>query len=401
MNIELREYEKITFAQDNKAKKMTDNEINAKYERGEHRIVTEQGAIKLDLINSIFEKEKYNLRPEFQRRITWDTKKRSKLIESFIMNIPVPPVFLYEENFSSYVVMDGLQRISAIMEFYNNNYALSGLEEWSELNGKKYKELPEKIQEGIDRRQLSVITLLKESAEDEMTADTMKKMVFERLNTGGVQLQDQEIRNALYAGKFNDFCIKMSENKTFKALWGLENVKGTEESEGTDLDDEEALSAAKNKLYRRMYDVELVLRYFTMRNVENYSGKLSRCLDNYLNYANGYDDNKIKELREIFEKTIQKAYALFGEKAFCIYRTGKGWSSSPQNMVYDAMMLALSDKQVGSCKLNEDVQQNIDKLADFYSDNAGNFNGKKQSKVDIVTRANLLNEFILKELAAK
>lgn len=116
MDIEIKDFEKQKIViQSEKKKTMTDSEINEKYAIGEQRIVTEVSSFKLDLIKSVFSKPEYELKPEFQRRITWDDKKRSKLIESFIMNIPVPPVFLYEDEYSSYVVMDGLQRI-----FHNN-----------------------------------------------------------------------------------------------------------------------------------------------------------------------------------------------------------------------------------------------------------------------------------------
>ena len=399
MDVDLQKFELVKVINPvPKKKKMNDIEIDEKYEKGEMRIVTEQGAFKLDLITAIFTQKKYNLKPEFQRRITWDTKKRSKLIESFIMNIPVPPVFLYEDDFSSYVVMDGLQRISTIIDFYNDHYALVGLEEWSELNGKKYSDLPKKVKEGIDRRQISVITLLKESADDSITAEKMKKMVFERLNTGGVQLEDQEIRNALYSGKFNNFCFEMSKNDIFRKLWGISDFCGVEnvedEEDEMSLDEEVSLMAAKNKMYRRMYDVELVLRYFAMRNVDNYSGKLSKFLDAYLLKANNYSDDEIQKEMSIFEETINKADMLFGEKAFCIYREGKGWSQ-PQNMVYDAIMLGLSTKTILCNKLNKNVVNNIDILKQFYIDNEGMFNGKKQSKSDIVKRAEALRNTII------
>lgn len=154
---------------------MSDVAINEKYEKGETRIITEQGAVKLSLVNQVFNSENYQLRPKYQRRITWDSRKRSKLIESFIMNVPVPPVFIYETDFNRYQVMDGLQRITAIIDFYNDCYELKELTQWSELNGRKYSQLPQKVKEGIDRRQLSVITLLKESSKTLIQEEEMKK----------------------------------------------------------------------------------------------------------------------------------------------------------------------------------------------------------------------------------
>lgn len=398
MKIDIKEFEKQKIAVKTDGKKsMTDQEINEKYSRGEHRIVTEQGSLKLDMISSVFSnKNKYDLQPEFQRRITWDDKKRSKLIESFIMNIPVPPVFLYEDDFSSYVVMDGLQRISAIMEYYNDSFALSGLEEWSELNGKKYSQLPQKVREGIDRRQLPVITLLKESATDSITADVMKKMVFERLNTGGVQLSDQEIRNALFAGKFNEKCLKLSENRTFRKLWWITDINEKSASDERDIGYEDFLTASKNTMYRRMYDVELILRYFAMRNVDNFSGKLSKFLDAYLQKGNEFSEDEMNYLESEFTTNIDLLSSLFGEKAFCIAREKKGWST-PQNMIYDVMMLSVTNEEIRKKKFNTTLERRVELLNEFYLAHSTEFNGKKQSKTDIIARSNLVQKFIMEE----
>ena len=222
MYIKLLDFEKENFeGKDNKKSMLSDAEINEKYEIGEARIVTEQGSIKLPLVKDVFTNGKYDRKPIYQRRITWDNRKRSRLIESFIMNIPVPPIFIYEIEYGKYEVMDGLQRISAIMDFYNDGYELEGLTEWAELNGKKYSNLPQKIKEGIDRRQISIVSLLKESAKSQEQEQRMKRMVFERLNTGGVKLEDQEIRNALYNGEFNMMSKELSANKNFRKLWGI------------------------------------------------------------------------------------------------------------------------------------------------------------------------------------
>lgn len=375
---------------------VSDAAINEKYEKGEARIITEQGAVKLSLVKQVFNAENYQLRPKYQRRITWDSKKRSKLIESFIMNIPVPPIFVYETDFNRYQVMDGLQRITAIMDFYNDYYELEELTQWPELIGKKYSQLPQKVKEGIDRRQLSVITLLKESSKTLIQEEEMKKMVFERLNTGGVTLEDQEIRNALYNGPFNDLCILLSSNNTFRKLWFInpDDIDGLED----ELDNyDDALKYAKNKLYKRMYDVELVLRYFAMRHIDEYSGKLSEFMDLCLRQGNRYTDNQIEILKNIFEKTIEKADILFSEKAFCQYvkRRGTFTWTSPQKMIYDSMMLALNQIEISNKII--DLNSNIERLKKFYQENEDAFDGKRQSKGDIKHRTELFISFI-KEL---
>ena len=376
---------------------VSDAAINEKYEKGEARIITEQGAVKLSLVNQVFNSDNYELRPKYQRRITWDSKKRSKLIESFIMNVPVPPVFIYETDFNRYQVMDGLQRITAIIDFYKDCYELEELTQWPELNGKKYSQLPRKVKEGIDRRQLSVITLLKESSKSLIQEEEMKKMVFERLNTGGVTLEDQEIRNALYNGPFNELCISLSSNDIFRKLWLIN-------PDDIDVYDEEldnyddALKYAKNKLYKRMYDVELVLRYFAMRHIDEYSGKLSEFMDLCLRQGNRYTDDQLEILRKVFEETIEKANMLFGEKAYCQYVKRRGiysWTS-PQKMIYDSIMLALSLIEVSQRRI--DSNRNVEKLENFYKENEESFDGKRQSKGDIKRRTELFISFISEEI---
>ena len=147
----------------------TDEEINEKYLRGEVRIVTEQARYPLSTIKDMFNGKDYILTPDFQRRLRWDSVKQSKLIESFIINVPIPPIFLYEKEYSVYEVMDGLQRITAIKEFYEDKYALGGLEIWPELNGKKYSTLPEQVRKGIDRRYISSIILLSVASTSSLT----------------------------------------------------------------------------------------------------------------------------------------------------------------------------------------------------------------------------------------
>src|SRR6185369_14704328 len=108
---------------------------------------------------------------------------QSRLMESFIMNVPIPPIFLYEVAYSRYEVMDGLQRLTAINEFYSDKFALTGLDQWPELNGMSYSTLPEQVRRGIDRRYLSSIILLQETARDELEAIRLKQLVFERINS--------------------------------------------------------------------------------------------------------------------------------------------------------------------------------------------------------------------------
>ncbi len=161
-----------------------------------------------------------NLRPEYQRRLVWDIEKKSRFVESLLMNIPVPPIFLYETDLNRYEVMDGQQRLNTILEFYDNNLVLRGLETWSVLNGQTYSKCPPKIQRGLDRRRISANVLLAESIRDPKHSDFIRRTVFERLNTGGQPLNHQELRNSLYSGPFNELLIELAGNSLFDKRMG-------------------------------------------------------------------------------------------------------------------------------------------------------------------------------------
>ena len=242
--------------------KASHDEIDAKYVAGEVRIVSEQARYPLVSIPPMLASGSYLLRPEFQRRHRWDTAKQSRLIESLIMNVPIPPVFLYEDTYSHYEVMDGLQRLTTICNFYSDSFELEGLEEWPELNGMKYSELPGQVKRGIDRRYISSVILLQETAKDPAEAARMKQLVFERLNSGGIKLEPQEARNAIYPGPLNELCIHLARNKFLCRMWGIpESMSDTEDELDTNLPTE----LLENESYRKMEDVELVLRFFAYR----------------------------------------------------------------------------------------------------------------------------------------
>lgn len=374
-----------------KAQNDNDDKINKKYDSGEVRIVTEQARYPLPTLKDMFSDNKYNLHPDFQRRRRWSQEKKSKLIESFIINVPVPPVFLYEIDYANFEVMDGLQRITTIIDFYKDLYVLEGLEEWKELNGKKYSELPIRIKEGIDRRYLSSIILLKESAKDDVEADRLKKIVFERLNSGGVKLTAQETRNALYDGKLNKLCLKLSENSKFKRMWNISDDIIEENI------DEDYYEIDNNKLYRDMSDVELVLRFFAFRHINQYTGRLDSFLDNFLKTGNSFSEEVLNNYENLFNKNIDLADKLFGEYAFRQYkkiRSKDKWSE-PTRTAYDPMMLALIDYTESDFDFDKKTQEDrIELLSKLYEGNVDKFDGKRQSKSEINERMEILKGFL-------
>ena len=372
---------------------LTDEQIGEKYVRGEVRIVTEQARYPLTNIVPMFESPNYLLTPEFQRRKRWNNTKKSRLIESFIMNVPVPPIFLYEDQYSHYEVMDGLQRISTIMEFYTDKFALENLEEWPELNGRRYSQLPDQVQRGIDRRYLSSIILLQETAKDLAKAQQMKQLVFERINSGGVKLESQETRNALYDGPLNKLCIKLAKNPQFCMMWGMSNIV-------EDLfSDDNGDSNQPSDIYSTMGDVELVLRFFAFRQIANYEKtSLTKFLDTFLIAGNQFSDEILIRYEKIFNETIQLIYDLFGDTAFRLWRQRSGgqwnWFDRPTKVVYDTFMYVFCERLERQEYIREQRDIIVTQLPTFYETNYEKFGGRDRNRNNIVERMELFGAYI-------
>lgn len=370
---------------------LTDNEINEKYLAGEVRIVTEQARYPLPSIPVMLETQNYNLNPEFQRRHRWSTEKRSRLIESFIMNVPVPPVFLYETEFSHYEVMDGLQRLTTINEFYGNSFALEGLSEWPELNGRRYLDLPIQIRNGIDRRYLSSVILLQETAKSQEEALLLKQLVFERINSGGEMLTPQESRNAIYNGSLNQLCIRLSRNEDLCELWGIPWKGGISPNEY----DDELMS---NSDYSTMNDVELVLRFFAYRQRNRKSSDRFRdFLDSYLKSGNAlFSKDTLAEMKVLFEDTIKAAHEILGERAFWLYRkrnTSWSWLQRPTTSVYDPMMYILSTNKKSWPVFRSKSKSIKKEIEDFYQKQYQNFEGRNTNPSILTKREENYKEF--------
>lgn len=245
--------------------------------------------------------EQIELRPDFQRRDRWNDLKRSRFIESVVMNVPVPPVFLGEEQYGKYVVLDGRQRLTAAYRFLSDDLRLEGLQIWKELNGLTFSEIKKKgFAATIERRFLSAILLTHESSPE------VKYEVFDRLNTGGVIAEQMEVRNAIFPGPFNQLLHTLSKDEEFRRLWGIPSS-----------DDKVALE--KNVLYRQMDDLELVLRFFALRPGTLSGMRFKDRLSDVMNIKNAeYKKNEklVSVDSETFRRAITNCITVFGDDAF-------------------------------------------------------------------------------------
>ena len=402
----LLDFEKVSFEYTTSKRKVTDEELNSRYAKGEVRIVTEQARYPLAGILGMLNEEvkhegggkerRYKLDPEYQRRHRWSNERKSRLIESFLMNVPVPPVFLYERDLARFEVMDGRQRLSALSDFYGDKFELTGLQYWSDLDGRKYSGLPEKVRDGIDRRYISSIILLKETATSEEQAAMLKKMVFERLNSGGVKLGSQETRNAVYNGPLNRLCLELSENEKFRRIWGIPLDPKPEEKSADEESDENSdeWTIAGLRMFEKMEDVELVLRFFAYRKIDDFKAglnKISEFLDKFIVAGNKFSEEGLAKYRAMFEATVDFLWDVLGNEAFTVLDPSK---RRPTKIVYDPLMFAANSPLVvpHRPKLIANKAALRDELKTMYKKNDDLFSGRRTNFKDTQDRNRCVSE---------
>jgi hypothetical protein len=178
----------------------------------EVRIAKEQYSV-FELLRKI-EKGQLVLAPEFQREDVWNNPQRAELIESILLGIPIPLIYLFEDKRGIRQVVDGRQRITAIQKFFNGNFKFTKLKVLDDLNGKSFSELDLFYQGKIEDYQINTYVI------QPPTPESIKFNIFDRVNRGGVQLNKQEMRHALYQGKSTELLKSLSESDAFKKVTG-------------------------------------------------------------------------------------------------------------------------------------------------------------------------------------
>ena len=186
-----------------------------------------------------------------------------------------------------------------------------------------YSQLPLKVRDGIDRRYISSIILFKETAATEERAAMLKKMVFERLNSGGVKLGSQETRNAVYDGPLNRLCLELSENEKFRRMWASRWPRSRREGRRRRSGRDQSTNRPKraSHMFEKMEDVELVLRFFAYRKIGEFKAglnKISEFLDRFIVAGNKFPDAALAEYRSMFEATVAFLWDVLEGEAFTV-----------------------------------------------------------------------------------
>ena len=271
------------------------------------------------------------LDPEWQRQYVWSIKRASRLIESFLIGLPIPVVYLAINDLGKYEVIDGLQRLTSAFDFLRNKIKLSHLEILKELNGKSFTTLEKDLQRKLKKTTLRTFELAQSTPKSVMFA------IFERLNTGGVPLNEMEIRNCLYRGKLNDLIKVLAKDANFLQCV---NKKGIE---------------------KRMNDRTLALRFLAFYQMTY--GKAKKGLKQFLNeffltYQNPAAD-KLKEFEDAFRKAMKAALTVFGGDGFRLRKKGeKGlgeWNAQVNAAVFGITAVSFTNFDLGALTRRADA----------------------------------------------
>ena len=273
-----------------------------------------------ELIN-LYKSEELIIRPEYQRLFRWSSKQKTALIESILLSIPIPPIFVSEDSNGVWELVDGLQRVSSFISFFGElsksvselTYTLGDSEDEFEENTKKLKignkwaleagglinnlegftidTLPNNLKINLKRSVCRVEILRGESS------SAMKYELFKRLNSGGSKATPQEIRNAIYRGvnpKLNELTLELSQNSIFKKLTDLSEMKKQE-----------------------LYDQELVLRFIAfLNNTESVIENTEKFLNNFMEKSVANESFDFNKYRTIFIKVITLIDTIGDDKIF-------------------------------------------------------------------------------------
>lgn len=277
----------------------------------------------IETIDTQINKGNINLQPGFQRRAAWDDVRKSRLIESIIVGMPVPNIVLAEnkDHRGRFIVIDGKQRLVAINDFLKGAYKLRGLDIRNDLNDRTYATLPTEDREYLDNSTLRSTVIKNWSDENFLYA------IFFRLNSGSLPLSPQELRKALIGGNLLDSIEQyLTGSKAFKTIFG-------------------------DELDKRMRDSELVLRFIAYDNgLEQYRGEFKEFLDQMTRYFEVDWHVRSTELDDALlrlDLALETAYAVFGKDAFKKW-IGTKYERVINRAIFDAVARFFADSTVAT-----------------------------------------------------
>ncbi|CDE95488.1 uncharacterized protein BN809_00589 [Clostridium sp. CAG:914] len=340
-------------------------------EQFDRKLVIDKVDPTIESLYMKFTRQKLILQPDYQRKYVMKPQVASRLIESILLDIPLPIVYFAEEEDGSWSVIDGQQRLTSIISFVQGKnlyddkpFKLTSLNVMTELNRKSFSDLSNEQQEKILNTAIRSFVIKKESNDD------IKFEIFERLNTGSTPLNEDEIRNTVYRGKYMNLLKELEGNELFDKIVNKPNFKN-------------------RMLYKGM-----ILRFFAFyeKTYLNYKPSMKQFCNKHIKRFRNMDDEQISEYRQIFKDTISSIYSVFGENAFRRMMKEEGtnnyiWAKTRINMaLYDIQMYSFSryDKE----QLIRHADEIRDRMYDLMINNPDFINAIefKTSNTDMVNR---------------
>lgn len=232
------------------------------------------------------------LAPPFQRGKVWKTEQKRELIESLLMGIPIPVIYVFEDEQGIKQMVDGRQRISTIIDFMNGKFALDKLGLLPEFNGACFSDLPPLYRSKLERYQLLVYVI------EPPTPERVKYDIFDRVNRGGTQLNNQEMRNALYCGPATELLNQLKKFPSFLHATG---------------------GSIQPKRMRDQYVVLRFLAFYLLRQGKisfSYKSNLDELLAFTMRHLNQAQPEFLEHIERIFDIAMQRAFDYFGEDVF-------------------------------------------------------------------------------------
>ncbi|PZG16628.1 DUF262 domain-containing protein [Nonomuraea aridisoli] len=296
--------------------------VRRRWEQARREIFTNVIDYTVDSIVRLVDERNLDLNTPYQRRDRWDIGRKSRLVESLLLSIPIPPVYLNEEGDYTFQIIDGKQRLAAIYEFAKGEYALRNLSVFYEAEGLTFGQLDPILQRSlISRAGVRAVIIL--NASD----PTIQYELFHRLNAGGVALNAQELRHGIYRGPLDDLIMELSEHPKFREALGI------------------GAKSHSSAMWREMRDAELVLRFFVLREHGMYPlASASNSLTEYMRDNSYLSAVELTNMRQEFLDALDKAILAFGPLLFRRWNTVAERESTQISLaVYEAQMLAVKD----------------------------------------------------------
>lgn len=347
---------------------MDDEKLEQRIKDLRNNLTTDRLDMSYGEIINMYQSGDLIISPEFQRLFRWKNFQKTRFIESILLGIPIPPIFVAEDKEGKWELVDGLQRLSTVLSFFGllkdgdkNNWIMDAGDLVPELEGYNKDKLPQIFQRNIKRAYCRVEIIKWDSKLD------MRYELFNRLNTGGSALTEQEIRNCIFRGNssdFNDYLSELSNNSEFETITNLSKNR-------------------KDELYLQ----ELVLRFTALYNsYENIDGNVSQFLTKYMKeVTSGEKVLDFEFMKQIFIRVITLLYNNVGDKVFL--SSNQQFSSS----YFDGVMIGVS-RNIEYYEENiEIMKQKIEELKSNkdFSYNMGSNSGSKsrlQKKVNIALK---------------